>query len=273
MYISCVDKTLPRPPERLIPRHTDVTPLGAVLQGREARKDLPERWPRPRTLGQYALVYVTQGSGWYEQPQMRTAVGAGDLLVLFPDVPHAYNPDPAGWTEFYLVFNGPVFELWDRTGLLDRQQPVVHLDPIDSWRDRLWSVLGENALEEIHRLQGVLTEIQLRQRPRNERWRRQVEQLLERFGENPPNIAELAGALNMSESTLYRRFVKTFGMSPSRYLAAHLIDRACRLIVEQDLSNTELADRLGFADAFHFSKRFKQVAGQTPTQFRRSLSR
>ncbi len=34
------------------------------------------------------------------------------------------------------------------------------------------------------------------------------------------------------------------------------------------LSNKEVAEALGFSDAFHFSRRFKQMTGTAPRAFR-----
>ena len=40
---------------------------------------------------------------------------------------------------------------------------------------------------------------------------------------------------------------------------------------EQNLTNKEIAYRLGFCDEFHFSHRFKQIMGKSPQRFRRSI--
>jgi AraC-like DNA-binding protein len=50
-----------------------------------------------------------------------------------------------------------------------------------------------------------------------------------------------------------------------------VFDLARKLIYEERLSNKELAGKLGFCDEFHFSRRFHQATGQTPSRFRGSL--
>ena len=39
----------------------------------------------------------------------------------------------------------------------------------------------------------------------------------------------------------------------------------------KQLSGKEIAEHLGFSDEYHFSKRFKQVTGLPPSEFRRRM--
>jgi AraC-like DNA-binding protein len=61
-------------------------------------------------------------------------------------------------------------------------------------------------------------------------------------------------------------------MSLRRYRTACRINRACTLLSDGSLANKKIAEKLGFANEFHFSRRFKQFPGQSPTEFRRSLA-
>jgi AraC-like DNA-binding protein len=52
------------------------------------------------------------------------------------------------------------------------------------------------------------------------------------------------------------------------------MNRAAALLLDQRMMVKEVADALGFADAFHFSRTFKRVYGISPERFiRQSLSR
>jgi AraC-like DNA-binding protein len=53
-----------------------------------------------------------------------------------------------------------------------------------------------------------------------------------------------------------------------RWILRRRIATAQRLLYEGDDSLTEIADHLGFADAFHFSKAFSRLVGLPPSQFR-----
>ena len=43
------------------------------------------------------------------------------------------------------------------------------------------------------------------------------------------------------------------------------------LLVHSDQAVAEIADGLGFCDPFHFSKRFKRLTGESPSDYRRQL--
>ena len=59
---------------------------------------------------------------------------------------------------------------------------------------------------------------------------------------------------------------------PEQFLfdrATKALDRACELLQEPHLGLKEVAERCGFCDEFHFSRRFKQRLGLSPSDFRR----
>ncbi len=85
-----------------------------------------------------------------------------------------------------------------------------------------------------------------------------------------PDVAKL---LNMSYSAFRKRFTRITGVSPAHYRGQRTIEEACRLLRETGLTNQEIAERLGFADAFHFSHRFKVMTGHSPSGFREALAR
>ncbi len=88
-----------------------------------------------------------------------------------------------------------------------------------------------------------------------------------RLGEHL-TVAELADYVHMSPSHFSRRFVETFGVSPSRYVMLRRVENAqVRLIQGNDTIDT-IGTELGFADGFHFSKTFKRITGISPSRYR-----
>lgn len=243
------------------------------------------RRDRMRTLGRYALVYLFHGHGFYADAAGRDQrLAPGQLILLFPDLPHAYGPERGDdWSEFYLVFEGPVFDLWRRLGLLDDRQPLHQLTPIDHWLRRFQSVLADPqqpgaaaALLEVTRLQHALAAAFTAtpgRAPRDEdrQWAERACALLESRLHDELDLTAVAAAMGTSYESFRKRFARLVGQPPGRYHAARLIDRACQLMQTADLTDRQIADRLGFCDEFYFSRRFKQITGQSPRAFRRSL--
>jgi AraC-like DNA-binding protein len=240
-----------------------------------------------RVLGSYALVYLLDGGGRYVDANgVSRAVRAGDLILLFPELAHGYGPEGASsWTEFYLVFYGPVFDLWRAQRLLDPARPIRHLEPIDHWLRRFQSVLGAPrrpglgpALLEVCRLQLVLGEALLGGagspvRPEDASWVSQACALLESDLDREVDMHELARSLGVSYDGFRKKFARIVGVPPLRYRSARIIDRACELMQRGVLTDKQISEQLGFRDEFYFSRRFKQITGRSPRDFRRNLPR
>lgn len=85
-------------------------------------------------------------------------------------------------------------------------------------------------------------------------------------------VSEMAALAGLSESWFSHAFKSTTGMSPLQWQKEQRVRSAQTLLRETGLSVAEIAGRLGFADQSHFTKVFRTVAGQTPANWRRSLS-
>lgn len=78
-------------------------------------------------------------------------------------------------------------------------------------------------------------------------------------------LAELAC---MSEYHLARMFRASFGMPPHAWIAARRIDRSRQLLKSGTLPLQQVADACGYADLSHFSHRFRDATGVSPTRYR-----
>jgi AraC-like DNA-binding protein len=258
------------------------TPLGRiVVSGMINNSPGTSRHPM-RVFGSYALVYLLEGSGLYQDGNGYThAVRPGDVLILFPELPHSYGPNAGEyWNELYIVFDGPAFDLWRRVGLLDPAQPVRHLEPIADWFPRLqevvlavWYAAPVKRIVEFGRFLALLTELLTADVPRPveppvQQWLAYVCFLLEADLNADSNLMEVARRAGMSYEGFRKRFQKLTGFSPARYRTNRRMEVACSLLQHTSMTNRQVAESVGFPDEYYFYKRFKQIVGKTPRAYR-----
>ena len=83
-----------------------------------------------------------------------------------------------------------------------------------------------------------------------------------------PTTAQLARQFNTSRRSLLRLFKATTGTSPSRYIEDMKIESAKTLLATSKMSMKQIAHEAGYSTASHFSARFHQLTGLTPSAFR-----
>ncbi len=272
-------------PTRILCRSTLKSPVGEISLAGCIHGGQGCGHPNMRVLGAYALVYLAGGTGRFADALGHDqAVGAGDLLLVFPEVAHRYGPEAGGaWHEIYAVFEGPIFRLWEERGLLSPRRPLLHLEPVEYWYHRIESIFATpvmpdfgSPLVQVCRLQQLLADALDAQTALNLgrqdlQWVHRVAAMLESDLGRDIDLGALAGQLSVTPDSFRKRFTRLVGTTPARYRAKKLMDRACELIQQGLLTDKQIAYRLGFCDEFHFSRRFKKLVGMPPRTFRRNL--
>lgn len=85
---------------------------------------------------------------------------------------------------------------------------------------------------------------------------------------SPIFLRDIADNVNLSESQLYRIFIREAGISPHKYLQETKIQKACELIEKTDMTYREISHMLGFEYESHFFKVFKKIKKITPSDYK-----
>lgn len=84
-------------------------------------------------------------------------------------------------------------------------------------------------------------------------------------------MQRIAERFDLSTRTLNRRFRQATGKTPLEYLQGVRIDVGRDLLKTSNLSVTEIAYRVGYQDASHFSSLFKARLAITPSEYRTTV--
>ncbi len=93
---------------------------------------------------------------------------------------------------------------------------------------------------------------------------------LERRLQEPLSLADLAATTNLSPSRFARLFRAETGMPPARYLQRLRLARAKVLLERTFLTVKQVRTLVGFNDASHFARDFRDEYGMGPSALRRS---
>ena len=83
-------------------------------------------------------------------------------------------------------------------------------------------------------------------------------------------ITDICNELGCSKSTLLTTFKSKYGITVNTYITESKLDRSVHLLLEEDMTISEIAAETGFSDQSYFSKVFSAKYGVSPTDYRQS---
>lgn len=95
-------------------------------------------------------------------------------------------------------------------------------------------------------------------------------ELLSKSIQTPPKIIELAKAVGVSRTKFHNDFNEVYGTSPTGYLRHMRIEKAKKLVKDDNLSMTQIAYSLGYSSSSHFAKAFRDYFGIAPSRYRQN---
>ena len=240
-------------------------------------------WAAGRVIPEFQLVYILAGQGRFESRSGGArSVGAGQGFILFPGEWHRYRPAPdTGWTEVWVGFEG------DYAGHIARhcfspERPTFHGDAGGALASLLRRVAklveSPSRVDKTRAALGTLEAMaclrhgQSQAGAARERVQERVDRArLEILANSAASIdwPRLAQSLGMSYPDFRRTFRRHTGKGPHHYQMHIRLSQAEALLADPDISVKEVAERVGFASPFYFSRLFKKKRGLAPDHWRR----
>jgi AraC-like DNA-binding protein len=258
------------------------TPFCVVCGGVERMR--PEYVVSRRDFPYLAVEMVVEGEGTLRLGGRRFRLAPGILFAYGPGVPHTIRSHPQRcMRKYYLDFAGTAArKLLQATGLADWKvlrvaavHELVDIFEAIGREARDDSAIANNLCETLARL--LLLKIEQRaisggqHMPRSfatyERVRRHVERHFTRLH----TVEDISRQCHVAPAYISRLFRRFNGTGAYHFLLRLKMNRAAELLLEDRLLVKQVAARLGFADAFQFSRAFKRVYGVSPTRLLESI--
>jgi len=233
-----------------------------------------------RRLNEYQMVYLLDGQGTLEVDGKHFSVRGGSLFLLFPEVPHAYRPDPTtGWTECWVGFKGPHVDALLASGILNPSRPLFHPGYQASLVAGFQSIFQQvkeqaplyqfRACAEVLRLLAETLSLERlsAQQTKAQEIVEKAKAFIEASIPTVFNLEKLGSEVHLSQVQLNEVFKAYTGMTPYQYCLHAKINRAKEILSTGESSVKEIAWRVGFDDPYYFSRLFKKKTGSRPSEW------
>lgn len=244
---------------------------------------IPKRYSfkEGRQLAEFQIVYITSGTGVFEDKDSSRIITPGTLFLLRPGYWHTYHPNKdTGWTEYYIGFNGPTFRSEINRFFGDRKGPVefgLSATLVDLFEQALFYSERQSS-QTMSILQAIvihmisLINYNLATKKRNDDKLdaaiSYVKQYMANHLSEPIDVQALAEEQGMSYTWLRRMFRKNTGIAPAQYLQQLKIHMSMYLLRNTNAPIKNIAVDSGFKTPEYFCAVFQESTGITPKEYR-----
>ncbi|GAB6010267.1 helix-turn-helix domain-containing protein [Dysgonomonas reticulitermitis] len=236
-----------------------------------------------RVLNEYQLLYITRGKGQFVSNQCdKIIITEGSMFLLFPGDWHTYKPDiNTGWDEYWIGFNGEDVAKKLDFNFFSKQRPILNVglqnEFVNMYIQAIDIAKKQNAgfQQQLAGIVGYLLASAYAYDKSSSFEEMKITKLVNKakliITENLSNNIspeEIASILNISYSRFRKIFKQYTGFSPLQYILEVKIQKSKELLTNTDLSNIEIAFRLGFDNPNYFCTIFKKKTRLTPMNYR-----
>lgn len=233
----------------------------------------------PAVRTHYLFHFVISGKGAFEKNGKRWQLSAGQGFLIYPGESTRYQADTAEpWEYCWIGFAGSEVEEILTDCALSRDNPI--------YTDRSGGFLGRelmrlvetfaqpdsNKYANLGRLYRCFSHMVQKQNAKQPTAQEYISLALDFIHSNfgyEIGVAEIARAVGIDRSYLYRIFRQELNRSPKECLTQFRLQTAAEMLTKTELSVTEISLSCGFKEVSLFDKQFKAAYGCSPLKYRR----
>ncbi|MGC3992478.1 MAG: AraC family ligand binding domain-containing protein [Chthoniobacteraceae bacterium] len=239
-------------------------------------------------IGEAILIYCTQGEGWCEINGRRSPVKPGDLVVIPPQLAHAYGAhEQKPWSIYWFHVQGRQLAAFLAELGSSTERPILPVGEtpqIPALFEELLALLEpgyapENLLGASHTLAHLMVVLIRQQRkagydqPGTRQRIAEAMDYMRQHLDQPLSLDHLTAMTHLSRSRLAELFKQQAGYSPIDYFIRQRMQRACQLLDLTKMSIKAIASALGYEDPLYFSRVFRKVNQMSPGKYRQTSQR
>lgn len=229
----------------------------------------------------YQIIYIAKGKGYFTFDKEEIVVDEGNIVLYKPNMRQQYRYDSKDQSRIYWIhftgnniekyldelnfkeeliykvgFTNEVTNLWENIIAEIQVRRMYYEELTEGMLMQLLAGLSRNIYEEKHNILTTHKNIQ------------KVIEDMHRNCNHAMTINEYAKLYNMSVCWFINNFKALTGMTPRQYMIHIKINKAKALLNDSQLNVNEVADIVGFQNAFYFSRAFKKMTGVSPKEWK-----
>lgn len=251
----------------------DTTPVSVDFMGFSHDTAVTCFGPGIRAL--YIIHYVTEGVGYYNGRKIK----AGQGFLIFPGQMAEYFSDENEPWEFLWIASSDCrmkelmkkYNADEKTLIFDYNTVLAVKNTGNTIISKNKEIINATEITELflHLFNSHIYKIEKKIEKRNaDIYLDFCLRYIEAHLHTSVKINELAEMIGVSCPYLYKIFHKRFNMSLKQYIIKYKLDRAKKLLIETDMSVTQIANSVGYNSVLDFSKLFKAKEGVSPQKYR-----
>ena len=245
-------------------------------------------WQEHKTKSNYTIWSIYKGTVWVEINNQRYRADAGDVIIFYPGDTYKAYTDDSGCFFLFFIFS---IQLGNQIDMLNSNMlsGYFHHELI---RKRCLEFV-EQYIQQFHEKENSLLKLysffldyfadltDLSQYAYsfqkysttidNLRIHQVLDYMNTHYTESI-TVIQLAQIFSMNEKNFIRYFHFNTGISPKRYLIEQRMKYATELLLDNNISIANIAQKVGYSDPFSFSKAFHKYYGESPSTYRKSLT-
>ena len=228
----------------------------------------PDQWYHPNRMTPFWRFYwgASEGANLVFK-DARLALDPRSVVFVPPDIPFGTEADKP-FSQLFIHFEWPAGPALDKPVILSAADESDFLRSSRSWYETAVESVSLHMYSLLFRYLPRLRELESKN-PKKIDLRIERALRLMGDGERDISLTEIAKEVSMSYDHFLDVFTKQVGISPGRYRMTQRMNYAQFLLLHSTWSMEEIAQEIGFANRFHFSKAFKQFFKQPPGKYRK----